>query len=124
MLPELTDHKNQVLKLIADGLTNREISGSLTISKSTVENHIHHIYEKLGISNRAQAVTDFFRLITISQNDTKIKGILYDRIRDNYPNVYGITSFIKCHKFDKFTWSAVMKLTQLLRHGELICHTI
>jgi DNA-binding NarL/FixJ family response regulator len=56
MLPQLTDRENQVLKLIADGLTNREISGRLEISESTVENHIHHIYEKLGISRRAQAV--------------------------------------------------------------------
>ena len=53
---ELTDRENQVLKLIAAGLTNREISCSLEISESTVENHVHHIYEKLGISRRAQAV--------------------------------------------------------------------
>ena len=62
MLPVLTDHKNEVLKLIANGLTNREISCRLSISESTVENHIHHIYEKLGISNRAQAVVHAFRL--------------------------------------------------------------
>lgn len=55
MLPGLTDRENQVLSLIADGLTNREISCNLFISESIVENHIHHIYEKLGISNRAQA---------------------------------------------------------------------
>ena len=61
MLPELTDREHQVLKLIADGLTNREISCSLSISESTVENHIHHIYGKLGISNRAQAVAHVFQ---------------------------------------------------------------
>ena len=69
MLPELTDRENQVLKLIADGLTNREISCSLTISESTVENHIHHIYEKLGISNRAQAVAHAFRLRIVLANE-------------------------------------------------------
>jgi len=62
MLPELTDRENEILKLIADGLTNREISGSLSISESTVENHIHHIYEKLGVSRRAQAVGYVFRV--------------------------------------------------------------
>jgi len=62
MLPELTDRENQILKLIADGLTNREISCRLFISESTVENHIHHIYAKLGISNRAQATAYVFRL--------------------------------------------------------------
>lgn len=70
MLPVLTNRENELLKLIADGLTNREISDYLVISESTVENHLHHIYEKLGISNRAQAVAHFFRLRTISQNET------------------------------------------------------
>ncbi len=60
MLPELTDREEQIIRLIADGLTNREISCNLSISESTVENHIHHIYEKLGISNRAQAVVHAF----------------------------------------------------------------
>ena len=62
MLPVLTDREQQVLKLIADGLTNREISCNLLISESTVENHIHHIYEKLRVSNRAQAVAYAFQL--------------------------------------------------------------
>jgi ATP/maltotriose-dependent transcriptional regulator MalT len=70
MFPVLTNRENELLELIADGLTNREISCYLTISESTVENHIHHIYEKLGISNRAQAVAHFFRLRTNSQNET------------------------------------------------------
>ena len=63
MLPALTNREQQILRLIADGLTNRQISYNLSISESTVENHIHHIYEKLGISNRAQAVAYAFLLI-------------------------------------------------------------
>ena len=62
MLPDLTDREEQILKLIASGLTNREISRYLSISESTVENHVHHIYAKLRISNRAQAVAYAFRL--------------------------------------------------------------
>lgn len=61
MLPALTNRENQILKLIADGLSNREISSKLLISESTVENHIHNIYQKLGISKRAQAVAHHFR---------------------------------------------------------------
>jgi len=72
MLSELTDRENEVLSLIADGLTNREISCSLSISESTVENHIHHVYTKLGISNRAQAVAHAFQLrIVVLQLDGK-----------------------------------------------------
>ena len=62
MLPALTAREQQILNLIADGLTNRQISSNLIISESTVENHIHHIFVKLGISNRAQAVAHAFQL--------------------------------------------------------------
>jgi len=72
MLPVLTDREEQILKLIADGLTNREISCNLLISEATVENHIHHIYAKLGITNRAQAVVHVFRSrIILLQNDMR-----------------------------------------------------
>jgi DNA-binding NarL/FixJ family response regulator len=69
MLPVLTDREEQILRLIADGFTNREISCNLSISESTVENHVHHIYAKLGISNRAQAVAYAFQLRIIVLND-------------------------------------------------------
>ena len=62
MLPALTAREHQILDLIAEGLTNRQISSNLIISESTVENHIHHIFVKLGISNRAQAVAHAFQL--------------------------------------------------------------
>jgi len=61
MLPALTDREQQVLELVADGFMNKEIACNLLISESTVENHIHHIYVKLRISNRAQAVAYVFQ---------------------------------------------------------------
>jgi ATP/maltotriose-dependent transcriptional regulator MalT len=61
----LTDRENEVLHLIAQGLTNRQIACNLSISEATVENHVHHIYEKLGIANRAQAVAHAFQLKTM-----------------------------------------------------------
>ena len=69
MLSGLTAREQQILDLIAEGYTNRQISCNLTISKSTVENHIHHIFVKLGISNRAQAVAHAFRSRMVSQTD-------------------------------------------------------
>ena len=62
MLSGLTAREQQILDLIAEGLTNRQISIDLFISEATVENHIHHIFVKLGISNRAQAVAHSFQL--------------------------------------------------------------
>ena len=69
MLPELTNRENEVLEQIAYGFTNKEISSILSISESTVENHIHNIYQKLGISNRAQAVGFAFQLRVVLIND-------------------------------------------------------
>lgn len=54
-LPELTIRENEVLALLADGLTDREISVSLVISRRTVESHVRNILEKLAVENRLQA---------------------------------------------------------------------
>ena len=51
----LTPRETQVLRLIADGATTREISDQLFISAKTADNHIQHIYTKLGVTNRAAA---------------------------------------------------------------------
>ncbi|WP_245654292.1 ATP-binding protein [Streptomyces violens] len=51
---ELTPRERQVAALVAQGLTNREISEKLVVSKRTVDSHIEHILAKLGFSSRAQ----------------------------------------------------------------------
>lgn len=55
-LPEpLTSREQQALKLIAAGLTNREIAEQLVISPETVKKHVANISAKLGVSNRTEA---------------------------------------------------------------------
>jgi predicted ATPase/DNA-binding CsgD family transcriptional regulator len=54
-LAGLTARELQVLRLIADGETTREVSERLFISAKTADNHIQHIYTKLGVTNRAAA---------------------------------------------------------------------
>jgi len=51
----LTARETQVLRLIAGGASTREISERLFISAKTADNHIQHIYIKLGVTNRAAA---------------------------------------------------------------------
>jgi two-component system nitrate/nitrite response regulator NarL len=53
---KLTRREQEVLQLLASGLTQREIAQELVISSSTVASHIEHILEKLGVHSRAQAV--------------------------------------------------------------------
>ncbi len=52
----LTAREIEVLKLMANGQANKQIAYNLKISEKTVRNHISHIYEKLQIYDRAQAV--------------------------------------------------------------------
>jgi DNA-binding NarL/FixJ family response regulator len=52
----LTAREIEVLKLVASGLANKRIAFSLKISEKTVRNHVSHMYEKLGIVDRSQAV--------------------------------------------------------------------
>jgi DNA-binding NarL/FixJ family response regulator len=53
----LSRREVQVLALIAAGRTNREIAGELAISEKTAINHVTHILDKLGVSNRAAAAS-------------------------------------------------------------------
>lgn len=54
----LSDREAQILKLVADGLTNREIADQLFLSRYTVESHIKRIYRKLAVSSRTMAVRE------------------------------------------------------------------
>jgi DNA-binding NarL/FixJ family response regulator len=51
-----SDRELEVLNMLCLGLSNRNIANKLYISENTVKNHLHSIYNKLGISNRTQAI--------------------------------------------------------------------
>jgi DNA-binding CsgD family transcriptional regulator len=51
----LTSREVEVLRLLARGVPNREIAERLVISRKTANNHVEHIYAKIGVSNRARA---------------------------------------------------------------------
>jgi DNA-binding NarL/FixJ family response regulator len=54
--PRLTDRELEVLKLVAQGLNNREVAKRLFISENTVKNHVRNILEKLQLHSRMEAV--------------------------------------------------------------------
>ena len=54
--PLLTAREQQVLHLLADGLSNSELATILRLSEHTIKNHLFRIYDKLGVSNRMEAV--------------------------------------------------------------------
>jgi DNA-binding NarL/FixJ family response regulator len=51
----LSEREVEVLRLVARGLSNRQIGEQFTISPRTAEHHVQHIYTKLGVSSRAAA---------------------------------------------------------------------
>lgn len=54
--PDLTDRERELLRLIAQGLSNNDIAARLNISGKTVSNHISNIFNKLQVADRAQAI--------------------------------------------------------------------
>jgi DNA-binding NarL/FixJ family response regulator len=53
---QLTMRELAVLRLLADGKTNKEIGAELSIAEGTVKVHLTHLFEKLGVSNRTEAI--------------------------------------------------------------------
>lgn len=72
----LTDREVEVLRLVAQGLSNQEIAKTLTISERTVGNHIGSILRKLHLANRTQAALYALRrgLVDISTADIREDG--------------------------------------------------
>ena len=52
----LTHRQRQILSLVAQGLSNKEIARQLNLSIATVKNHLHNIFSKLGVGGRAEAL--------------------------------------------------------------------
>jgi DNA-binding NarL/FixJ family response regulator len=59
-LDTLSNRESEILVLLAKGLLYKEIAHQLNIAQETVRKHVYHIYEKLHVNNRVEAVNKYF----------------------------------------------------------------
>lgn len=57
----LTDREKEVLQLVANGCSSRQAATALFIGEASIKTHLQHIYDKLGVRDRASAVADGYR---------------------------------------------------------------
>ncbi len=67
----LTEREMDVLRLLAQGLANKEIARVLQVTPDTIKTHVRHILEKLGVQSRTQAVLSAIRLGLVSLDQEK-----------------------------------------------------
>jgi two-component system nitrate/nitrite response regulator NarL len=72
-LTVLTDREHEIMCLVSGGLSNKEIGRRLNISDGTIKVHLHHIYQKLEISNRTELAALAMSQTEISSPPRKIK---------------------------------------------------
>ena len=73
---QLTEQERAVLALLVSGQRNARIADELSISIRTVQNHIYHIFHKLGVSSRIEATLYALRNDLVSNSD--MSGITQD----------------------------------------------
>jgi DNA-binding NarL/FixJ family response regulator len=66
LLKPLSERETEILQLIAKGVSNSEAATMLKLSKATIRTHLEHIYHKLEVTNRVEAVTEGLRKGIIS----------------------------------------------------------
>ena len=62
----LTGRERQIMNLVSEGLSNKEIARKVKLADGTIKVHLHHVFEKLGISNRTSLAA-----LAIRQEGTK-----------------------------------------------------
>jgi two-component system nitrate/nitrite response regulator NarL len=63
-LTSLTERERQIMRVVCEGHSNKEVARRLSVSEGTVKVHLHHVFEKLAIRNRTALVAYQFKNTT------------------------------------------------------------
>lgn len=66
----LTDREREVMQLMMQGYTNRQIACTLGIAEHTIEKHLSNMYRKMEVTNRTSAVLRFLSIAQQTRNDS------------------------------------------------------
>jgi two-component system response regulator DevR len=77
-LPGLTDREREILALVGEGMTNREIGKQLFLAEKTVKNHISRLLAKLGVERRVQAAVIATQALAAQQEQHPTQPSRYD----------------------------------------------
>jgi DNA-binding CsgD family transcriptional regulator len=58
MSPSFTGREREIVDLLMEGMSNRQIAQSLGIAEATVKKHLHHVYRKFGVRSRALLIVE------------------------------------------------------------------
>ncbi|HEV8333564.1 MAG TPA: helix-turn-helix transcriptional regulator [Steroidobacteraceae bacterium] len=56
--PSFTGREREIVDLLMQGMSNRQIAQALGIAEATVKKHLHHVYRKLGVRSRALLIVE------------------------------------------------------------------
>ena len=76
LLERLTLRERGVLKMVTEGASYKQVATELGLSHATIRNHVHHIFEKLSVHNRAQAAIYLQRHLSLSPTQSLLKGVI------------------------------------------------
>lgn len=64
MKNNITQKETEIIELVANGLSNKEIAEKLQVEETTVKVHLNHILGKLQLKNRAQLIVQYYTLMS------------------------------------------------------------
>jgi len=71
-VPTLTDRERQIMRLVSEGLSNKEIGRRLNLTDGTIKVHLHHIFQKLEVTNRTALAA--FAMSQDNHSDSSMEG--------------------------------------------------